>query len=364
MVHTSAPPFSPTPTPPSHRRRRLLLAASLTLAVGIASPAWADFLSGGTGLSSLGLGNVTAGLGGLTSSLGGLGSLTDGSTGSSSQTGGLQSIENGVQQFTGIVGSIQSQFDQLKSQIDQVISSTLADANSAVSKAIKDALGALNLPDPQAVKGNLAKLGQDSTNKVDANNVSGVSPTILKSNQTASLAAQLWSQTALSKGAQIAAQADLSQIQQLLSQGGQTGQASTTLAIQSNQSANQSTQLASTAQTQAQQAQKRVSTQDAIKDLNLTAGTLSQQLGALSAQSATQSGQLANMTNLDAASLTVQGGISGKLTQTNFGIAQTVNQLADVNDQLRGQDQVRITQDVGAADQLTQANTLGFRFLK
>ena len=364
MVQTALAPSAPTVPTCSKRRRRVLLATSVSVVLGVSSPAMADFLAGGTGLSSLGLGNVTSGLGGLTSSLGGLTGGSGSSGSSAGQGSALQGVQDQVQQFTGIVGSIQGQFDQLKSQIEQVISSMLSGANGAVSKAIKDALGALGLPDPQAVKDNLAKLSTDGSNKIDANNVSGISPSILKANQIASVSAQLWSQTALGKDAQTAAKADLSQLQQLLSQGSQTGQASTALANQSTQAASQSTQFASTAQTQAQQAQKRVSTQDAIKDLNLTAGTLAQQLGSLSTQAATQSGQLANITNVEAASLNVQGGISGKLTQTNIGIAQTVGQLSDVNDQLRGQDQARLAENVGAADQATQANTLAFRFLK
>lgn len=272
------------------------------------------------------------------------------------------------QQFTGFVQSYLKQLDALKDQVSQIVQKITSSGSSAVSKAIQDALGDLNLPDPQKLLANLTKsLGFDQDGKsqtAQPNSISGISPSIYTDNQTASLPAKVFSQANFSSDAQSAVKQDLQSIQQKVSALPQTVNGSTQLANQSTQAAQTANQGATTAQQQAKQAQSRVSTQDAIKDLNLTAGSIAGQLGALSSQSAAQSGQLANLTALGATSAGFQGDASAKLSQVNLGVAAAVGQLADLNEQSRGSEQLRVIQEQALADQLNASSSHGFNLLR
>lgn len=272
------------------------------------------------------------------------------------------------QQFTGFVQSYLKQLDALKDQVSQIVQKITSSGSSAVSKAIQDALGDLNLPDPQKLLDNLAKsLGIDQDGKsqsAQTNSVSGVSPVIYTENQAATLPAKVFSQANFSSDAQKSVKQDLQNIQQKVSALPQMVNGSTQLSNQSSQAATTANQGASAAQQQAKQAQSRVSTQDAIKDLNLTAGSIATQLGALSSQSAAQSGQLANLTSLGATSAEFQGDASAKLSQVNLGVAAAVGQLAELNEQSRGNEQLRVIQEQTLADQLNASSRHGFNLLR
>jgi len=277
----------------------------------------------------------------------------------------LGNIQDQVQQIQGFVGNYLKQFEALKSQVEGVVGGFVSALGGDIGEALKNALGDLGLPDPaKLLEGLKAKSDQDGKTDAALNNISGVLPSILKTNATASVLADLWSQANFSKDAQKAVKADLEGIAAQVKAAQQTVSASNNLSSQSTQAATQSTQLAATAGTQAQQAQKRVSTQDAIKDLNLTAGTLSSQLAGQSGQLASQSGQLSNLTSLAATSVALQGDASAKLSQVNLGIAATVTQLADMNSQMHGAEQLRIIQENALVSQTAAATAGGFRFLR
>jgi len=272
------------------------------------------------------------------------------------------------QQFTGFVQSYLKQFEALKDQVSQIVQKITSAGSSAVSKAIQDALGALNLPDPQKLLDSLAKsLGFDQDGKsqtAQPNSISGISPSIYADNQIASLPAQVFSESNFSSAAQTAVRQDLQSIASKIAALPQTVTGSTALSTQASQAAATANAAATTAGQQAKQAQSRVSTQDAIKDLNLTAGSIASQLGALSSQSAAQSGQLANLTALGATSAGFQGDASAKLSQVNLGVAAAVGQLADLNEQSRGNEQLRVVQEQALADRLNASSSHGFNLLR
>lgn len=284
-------------------------------------------------------------------------------------TGG--GIQGQVQEIQSFVQSYLKQFDQLKTQISGVIDQYTGQIGGEVSGAIKNALGELNLPDPSKLLDGILhpnKNGQNGQNgqQQDAalNNISGVLPSVLKNHAVAPILSQLWGQSNFSSDAQSAVKKDLQGIGQKVQAASQFVPASATLSNQSTQAASQSSQFASTAQTQSQQAQKRVSTQDAIKDLNLTAGTLSQQLAAQSNQLASESGQLSNLVNLSATQVEFQGDASAKLSQLNLGVAASVTQLSDMNAQMHGAEQLRAIQETALVNKVGDATGNAFHLLR
>ena len=284
-------------------------------------------------------------------------------------TGGLGDIQGQVQQIQGFVGNYLKQFEGLKGQVESAVGDCVTALGGDVSGALKNALGELNLPDPGKLLDGLlhpnkGPNGPNGQQDAALNNISGVLPSILKSNALAPLLANLWGQANFSTDAQKAVKQDLQGITQKVQAANQTVSAASNLANQATQAASQSTQLAATAGTQAQQAQKRVSTQDAIKDLNLTAGTLSSQLAGQSGQLAAQSGQLSNLVSLGATSVALQGDASAKLSQVNLGVAATVTQLADMNGQMHGADQLRVIQETALVDRVGQASANAFHLLR
>lgn len=284
----------------------------------------------------------------------------------STSAGGLGGIQDQVQQIQGFVGNYLKQFEALKGQVESAVGDYIATLGGDVSGALKNALGDLNLPDPGKLLEGLKGKNQNGQPNQEAvlHNISGILPSILKTNATAPLLADLWSQANFSTEAQKAVKADLQSIETQVKAAQQTVSAANNLAAQSTQAATQSAQLATTAGTQAQAAQKRVSTQDAIKDLNLTAGTLSSQLAGQSGQLASQSGQLSNLISLGATSVAFQGDASAKLSQVNLGVAATVSQLADMNSQMHGAEQLRIIRENALAAQTAEASAGAFHFLR
>jgi hypothetical protein len=264
------------------------------------------------------------------------------------ELGGIGDIEGQIDQFLNPIQSYISQLEQIQQQVSQIVDRIVGAASGAVSKAIQDALGALNLPDPQELFDKvLGKIEQGETEK---NPIHGVSPIIYQDNQTATVAAKVYAQTNFSKQAQENLKTELTQLNQQITTATQTVSGSNQLAQTSSQAAQQ-------AQQKAQQAQSRVSTQDAIKDLNQITASVSSQLGS-------QSGQLANLNSLQATTLQVAGAQANKLAQINLGVAATVQQLADVNDQMRGQQQAEVIERNALTDRVIQANSSGFNLLR
>ncbi len=259
----------------------------------------------------------------------------------------------------GIFQQIQGMYQQIGGMIQKVIGS----ASGGLGKILTDVMGALNMPDPQELLDQILRGSGDGQN-VSNNNISGINPNILKENQAATAAAKIFAQQNFSKEAQQNAKKDLEWVASQVQAAGQFGAASGQLSQQSSQAATQSGQAAQTAQQTAAQAQKRVSTQDAIKDLNTISAQMSAQLSGLSSQSAAQSGQLTNLTQLEATGVQIAGASSAKLTQINQGVAASAQQLADINSQMRGKQQQEIMRDVNLVDRLQSTNSSTYRLLK
>lgn len=269
-------------------------------------------------------------------------------------SGATSQVINAAQ---GIFQQIQGMYQQIGGILHQV----LGNVSGAMGKVLTDILGAMNLPDPQELLDRILQDGNSDT--IAKNNVAGISPVILKDNQTATIAAKIFVQQNFSKEAQQNARQDLEWVASQVQSAGQFSTASGQLAQQAAQAATQAGQAAQTAQQTATQAQSRVSTQDAIKDLNIISGQMSSQLSGLSSQSAAQSGQLTNLTQLEAMNVQITGASSAKLTQINQGIAASVQQLADLNSQMRGKEQQEAMRHTATLDNLQMVNSRAYRLL-
>jgi len=291
------------------------------------------------------------------------------SSGSSTNiSGSLNNLEAMGGQLSGttnqIINAAQGIFQQIQGmyqQIGGILQRVLGSVSGEMGKVLTDILGAMNLPDPQEL---LDRILQDSNSDTIANNnIAGISPVILRDNQTATIAAKIFVQQNFSQEAQQNARKDLEWIASQVQNAGQFSTASGQLAQQAAQAATQAGQAAQTAQQTATQAQNRVSTQDALKDLNIIAGQLSSQLSSLASQSAAQSGQLTNLTQLEAMNTQITGASSAKLTQINQGIAASVQQLADLNSQMRGKEQQEAMRHTATLDNLQMVNSRAYRLL-
>ncbi|WP_348250563.1 hypothetical protein [Stenomitos frigidus] len=359
MVRQVSVPFSvkqnPVSLPPSVRSQRR---TGLKAAAAVVSGA---LLSASFGLASPGLSQTSFNPGASSPT------VTSTSTSSASSVGSIGGMQQQVEQIQGFVGGYLKRFEALKGQIEGVVQDYIGALGDDVSEAIKNALGDLNLPDPnKLLKGILGDKDQEGKPVVQAelNNVSGVMPSILKNNAAAPLLADLWGQANFSTEAQKATKEDLQNIEKQVKASQQVASASEKLTTQSTQASSTSGQAATKAQQQAQQAQKRVSTQDAIKDLNLTAATLSSQLADESKQLASQSSQLASLSQLNATQVALLGDASAKLSQVNLGVAAAVTQLSDMNSQMHGAEQQRIIQENSLVAQTAEASAKAFHLIR
>lgn len=322
--------------------------------------------SGGLGdLSVFGnIGNIGSVLGGSTSvgNLGNLGSLLGGlggGSGSGSSGGGASSNP---------IVSLLQQFQGIQSQLGNVLQTVLGDITSQLGQAIQGAMGSLNIPDPSALLDAVLKNSgldnQNGQNGAAKENVSGISAVVLNNNQSKEIQAKTFNATYLSKDAQDNIQKELQTVLQMVQGSGQLVQSSAQLGQQSAQAVTQSGKSAQTASTTAEGAQKRVSTQDAIKDLNTIASVQSGQLGTLSGQLGAQSGQLSNITGLQASQLQVQGNTAARTTQIAITSAVTAQQVMETNSYMRGQEQLRVMQSVATSDRLNQLSQQGLSLIK
>jgi uncharacterized protein involved in exopolysaccharide biosynthesis len=262
-----------------------------------------------------------------------------------------------------------------------------------IDEKIDELLGDLGLPDPEKIKEALAKAMTEGD--IERTPISQVNP-VLQSSMLQSVNSALTARTdaamVLSEESQAASMDELERLAQSVTAGVQQGDASTQLSAQSSQIATQSGTLATTssdvatqaatlttqaAQTAAQ-AQSRVSTQDAIKDLNTLTANVSSQLGGLStqgavqsgqltqlsAQAAAQSGQLANISSQTATGIQLESSQLLRQQQMVTGLAAANQNLADLNDLAHGQEQDRIVQNNGAANRLSRANASGYRLAR
>jgi uncharacterized protein YoxC len=341
------------------------------------------------------VGSVTSTINGATGAIGGVTGAINGVTGAISE--GSQELQDLIKKLT---APIQAYIDKIKSQVEEAIGSStdaiddvLGGILGDVTGAIDELLGDMGLPDPEKVKDAIAKARTEGN--ISRTPISMVNP-VLQSSVLQSVNSVLTARTdagfILSEEAQAANKEELERLAEGVSTAVQQGEASNNLSTQASEITTQSGELATQAGTiatqagtltsqaaqTATQAQSRVSTQDAIKDLNTLTANVSSQLGGLatqgaieagqltqlSAQSAVQAGQLSNISRQTGTSIQLQSGQLLRQQQMVTGLAAANQNLADLNELAQGQEQDRIIQGNGAANRLSRANSTSYRLAR
>lgn len=301
-------------------------------------------------------GNLPNSTGGISNILGG---LLGGSSSGGSSTGG------------GIFGDAMRGFQEALNQLQRLRDSTIGRAVEAIirgdnplSGLLREVFGEMNLIDPNQLNEQLKKDMEsnsgrtriDQANPVQVRNQRAAAGSITNARESAGQILSRENQQRMAK--------ELNQLRQQLAEVGSQVGGSTQLSQQASQLSQQANQLSQQSQKTAQQAQTRVSTQDALKDLNNISANMSAQLGQISTQGAAQAGQLANvsgqlgvMANMEAAQL-------ARLNEVTVGIAAANQNLADVNSLMRGQEQARQMERRGDVNRLTQLNNIGYRLAR
>lgn len=312
---------------------------------------------GATGLMQ-NSGNLTNTTGQVSNLLGGLfgGSSSSGSAGGS---------------LDGIFGDAMKGFQEALNQLQQLRESTIGRAVEAIIRGdnplaglLREVFGELNLIDPNQLNEQLNKdlesnsdnTRLDQANPVQVRNQRAAAGSITNARQSAGQILSRENQQRMAK--------ELNNLRQQLAQVGSQAGGSTQLSQQASQLSQQANQLSQQSQQTAKQAQTRVSTQDALKDLNNITANVSAQLGQISTQGAAQAGQMANvsgqlgvMANMEAVQL-------ARLNDMTVSLATANQNLADVNSLMRGQEQARQMERRGDVNRLTQLNSIGYRLAR
>ena len=349
-------------TPAQRKKRRLLASALVAGSLLFAVPATAQLgglgsLGGLLGGGSGGSGG-SGGLGGLLGGIPGLGGLTGGGSGGSDGSGGGQLDDIG-----GALGGIGDFFGQFQKLIQDMTKQVLGSLTGQLSKVFQGALGALGLPDLNKLSKDILKssgadgaaeesesdTGTESP-KATIKSISGVNPVIYNENKVASLPARTYAAGIFSKENQKALSKEAELVKQKISVGATTVSAIGKLTQQSSALSQKSAQTA-------KQAQTRISTQDALKDLNTIQGNVSSQLEVAA-------GQFAGLSNIQSNALELSGISTARLSQINLSAAGSLQQLADVNDQLRGEQQARLSANSDLVNRLSSASGGSFILLR
>jgi hypothetical protein len=300
------------------------------------------------------------------------GATTPGSTstpGSTTGGGGIQgSIQDWIQQALGPVQGYIGQLDELKESLTGRLRDFLNnDLLGSINESLDNVMGALNLPDPTAILDGIEEAIGREGDQAGVNTVHQVNPTIATRGIVSVVnveTARISAAGILSEDGQQSMRDELTNLGQGVSAGGELATGSTTLSQQSSQAAEQSTQVAQLASDTAQQAQSRVSTQDAIKDLNSIQALVSTQINGLSSQSAAQSGQLANIANQNATALQLDAASLFREGQQVTALAAANQNLADMNEQMRGEAQAEIIRNNASVARQVQLNSSGYRLMR
>ena len=350
-------------TPAQRKKRRLLASALVAGSLLFAVPATAQLgglgsLGGLLGGGSGGSGG-SGGLGGLLGGIPGLGGLTGGGSGGSGGSGGA----GGLDDIGGALGGIGDFFGQFQKLIQDMTKQVLGSLTGQLSKVFQGALGALGLPDLNKLSKDILKssgadgaaeesesdTGTESP-KATIKSISGVNPVIYNENKVASLPARTYAAGIFSKENQKALSKEAELVKQKISVGATTVSAIGKLTQQSSALSQKSAQTA-------KQAQTRISTQDALKDLNTIQGNVSSQLEVAA-------GQFAGLSNIQSNALELSGISTARLSQINLSAAGSLQQLADVNDQLRGEQQARLSANSDLVNRLSSASGGSFILLR
>lgn len=363
---------------------------------------------GGSGLSGAlggilgegGLGQITEGLGGLEDAFGGgsggvgnvisgIGGLFGG--GSSSQGSGVsnqvQQIIQGISQVSQAVGKGNQAISQIISPImqfaDQIkqlgeggfgkLLESMGGGKSGqgakpeLEGLLKQAMGALNLPDPTVIAQGISQVTDSDSTKPVLSGVNAVTRDEIAKAMLNAQSARLIAGGVLSKEAQEATAEQLKGIMEMSAQGKNLATANAQLSGQAQQagalsaaSGAQSAQYSSAVGEAAKGAQSAVSTQDVLKaQANITAmqssqlSILSDQAGAQSAQLSAQSGQLGNISSQLASDTEIQVFQTTQFQQIAQNMAAVNQSLADMSELEQG---VRQKQQIDESSQMRHNN--------
>jgi hypothetical protein len=240
-------------------------------------------------------------------------------------------------------------------------------AKPELSALLKQAMGALNLPDPSVIAQNIAQVTDSDSSKPVASGVNAVTRDEIAKAMLNAQSARLIAGGVLSKEAQEATAEQLKGIMEMSSQGKNLATANDQLSSQAQQAGAlsaaagaQSAQYSSAVGEAAQGAQSAVSTQDVLKaQANITAmqsvqlSILSDQAGAQAAQLSAQSGQLSNISSQLASDTEIQVFQTTQFQQIAQNMAAVNQSLADMSELEQGG---RQKQQIDESSQARQNN--------
>lgn len=221
----------------------------------------------------------------------------------------------------------------------------------------------LNLPDADELFEEIF-VENDRDKEFDRNSLGQVNPTVARSITLSTLnaeTARLDAARTLSKESQQQMASEIQQLEALVNSAAEMGQGSGNLSQQASQAAQQSDQLSQQAAQIAEESKTRVSTQDAIKDLNQIAGNLSGQLTQLSGQGAAQSGQLSNISGQLGSAVNLEGRQLLRMNQVVTGMAVANQNIADMNETMQGDRRIRVAENNAQLYRSLQISRLGYR---
>lgn len=340
------------------------------------TPASAGETLSNTALSGLSGGNLsdmtTGGFNGGTLSSGTLSSVGAGLTGSSATSGSSLIPANipGADQINQFLSPLQDWMQQVTSELQTNLKSVqdlfggLQDAIRNGQALFDDPLGALGLPD-------LGQILDDIHSALDISQdeatVGDIDATLVGNDLEAAAAieaARIQADQVLSESAQAATNQQMQAITSQVSNSATVAQTSATAAQTSTDVVTQSGQVAQQSTQTAQQAQSRVSTQDAIKDLNTTTANLSTQLSQLSSQAAGQAGQLSGISSQMATSTQIDAAALARLNQLTTQGAITTQNISQINEVLQGQERSQLRQDMDETARAVEAGYSAFPLLR
>ncbi len=285
--------------------------------------------------------------------------------GSSSNASSNESV-NG--ELDSIFGDAMKGFQEALNQLQQLREGMIGRALEAIVRGdnplaglLREVFGELNLIDPNQLNEQLNKdlenhssnTRLDQANPVQVRNQRSATGSITNARQVAGQILSRENQQRMVK--------ELNQLRQQLAQVGSQAGGSTQLSQQASQLSQQANQLSQQSQQTARQAQTRVSTQDALKDLNTITANVSAQLGQISTQGAAQAGQMANVSGQLGVVANMEAAQLARLNDVTVSLATANQNLADVNSLMRGQEQARQMERRGDVNRLTQLNNIGYR---
>lgn len=298
----------------------------------------------------------------------------------SNEVESVDDISDVISDAEGLAGEAEGWLDGLLSpitsfldRIDEMRQDVLGDlsellGDGGLNGAIEEALGALNIPDPQAVLDDIfadifgdGSGGEEEAQEDPINNVQAIHYAEALETQARTLTGDIFSNQYLSEENQEAVRAELERMQQLAAQGIQLSSGTAQLSQQSAQTAQLTGEGASSAMSASESAQGRTSTQDAVKDLASIGAIQAGQLSQLAQISSAQSGQLGNISLQLADQTQIDASQLFHMTNVATGVAVVQQSISEIAEVTRGEQHAQIIQGQLENNALSSMNSQGYR---